>query len=552
MNKLQDWIKHCTTGHNHPHSSRCGPFDGAELPLRVIEVSGDDDASLQARLVEPQRNDPHACYVALSYCWGPAKWNTLTTVQDNYVQHCLEIPVGKTAKTLREAMLVTRQLGLRYLWIDALCIIQDSDSDKDLQISKMRSVFENAFITIVAAAGENASCGFLEVSTQQNDIAFQLPYRHPDDTESSPGTIYAVEAGTNRSMKYQPINLRAWTLEERLLSRRKIIYFEDRVAWECYDISLAESGEIDNMGDDLRIPARILHAGNPRFTSGPFTANELEWAVHTEWLKNIEWYTMRELTRPSDKLRAVGGIAQKYQTVLHAEYLAGLWQGYVLAGLLWRRIVEVKGDSLRARPAKYRAPTWSWASIDGQVEYSCLDREDGSPEVARLGHATSIAATIKPHITEAMVQLSSPRRPFGGVVGGLLIMDGMVKWVQGQLQESTHGELGKTLSLHMYSGGNLGPAGSRNINEGFVECWADVEGTLSEGDNELCLLGLSGAAEDTTGNDMYFKNTTFVIRGIVLSGTSRGRYVRKALFELWDHDFYRLLAGFTRKRLEIE
>ncbi|KAK6079540.1 HET domain-containing protein [Seiridium cupressi] len=477
MNKIKDWIKHCTAGDDHARTTRCGPFTGAELPPRVIEVSGDDDASLHVKLVEPESGS-HARYVALSYCWGPAQYNTPTTIEANYHQHRLEIPIAKTAKTLRDAMLVTRQLGLRYLWIDALCIIQDSDSDKDLQISKIRSIFENAFITIMAAAGENASSGFLDMPTQQNNIAFQLPYRHPEDEEGNMGTIYAIEADTKRSMKDQPINLRAWTLEERLLSRRKIIYFEDRVAWEGYDISLADSGEIENMGDDMRIPARILHAGDARFTSGPFTADELEWAVHTEWLKNIEWYTMRELTRPSDKLRAVGGIAQKYQTMFQVEYLAD--------------------------------------------------------------------------IIDASVQLSSPNRAFGGVVGGILIVDGMVKWVQGQLRGSTYGELGRTLSLALYSDGYRDPAVPGNIDEGFLECWPDAEGALSADDVKLCLLGLTGAAEDTTANDLYSKSTTFVIRGILLVDKGGGRFARIGLFEMWDHDFDRLLGGFTMQRLEIE
>lgn len=551
MNKVQNWIKNCTAGHFHPRTTRCGSFSGADLPLRVIEVSGDNDSSFQAKLIEPETGT-HGCYVALSYCWGPAQWNTLTTIEDNYLQHCREIPIDKTAKTLRHAMMVTRQLGLRYLWIDALCIIQNSDSDKDLQISKMRAIFENAFITIVAAAGENASCGFLDMPTKQNDIAFQLPYHNPEHEESSRGTIYATEADTRRSMKDQPINLRAWTLEERLLSRRKIIYFEDRVAWECYDVSLADSGEIENMDDDMRIPPRILHAGDRRFTSGHFTTEELEWTVHTEWLKNIEWYTTRDLTRPSDKLRAVGGIAQKYQAVLQVEYLAGLWQGYVLAGLLWRRIVDIDGDGLQARPKKYRAPSWSWASIVGKVEYSWLDREGGSLEVTRLGHAESIATTIKPDIIDARVKLSSPERPFWGVIGGILVMDGMTKLVEGRLRANTYAELGRTLSLSLYSNGEQNPAGPGHIDQGFLECWPDAKGDLSAGPAELCLLGLTGAAEDTTANAMYIKKTTFVIRGILLRDKHRGTFARIGLFEMWDHDFDRMFRGFEKHRLEIE
>lgn len=513
-------------------------------------MTGDSDASIHARLVEPER-DHHARYVALSYCWGPAQWNVLTTTESNYAQHCRDIPIDQAAKTLRDAMLVTRQLGLQYLWIDALCIIQDSDADKDLQISRMRAIFEDAFITIVAAAGENASCGFLDMPTsaQQKPIAFKLPYRPTFGDIREEGTLYAREAETQLSMKDEPINLRAWTLEERLLSRRKIIYFEDRVAWECLDVSLADSREIENMGDDMRLPFRILSAGDPRYPPVDWTPRDLEWAVHTEWLKNIEWYTMRNLTRPSDKLRAVGGLAQKYQAALQVEYLAGLWRGYVLAGLLWRRIVDHdKVDQLHARPAKYRAPSWSWARIDGKVDYSWLDREEGSLEVARLGHEISIATKVKPKILESSVQLASPGRPFGDVVGGVLVMDGMVKRVRGQLRENTYGELGRTLSVSLHS------AAPGKIDEGFIECWPDAEGDMSAGNVELCLLGLTGAAENTTPNDMYSKNSTFVVRGIIvrLTGESRQTFSRIGMFEFWDHDFLRLFAGFTTQRLQIE
>jgi len=308
--QAQEWIKTCDSHHKSARN-RCGPSADTELPSRVLEISRPSSGVLEARLVEPRKQQSR--YVALSYCWGPESRNPLTTKQSNYEQHCDALPVERCAQTIQDAITSTAALGFRYLWVDALCIIQDSDDDKDLQISNLMSTFENASVTLVAASGKDASHGFLSMPPPDGDIAFKLPYDMDDGTT---GTLYALQGDGDGiiRMEDQAINLRAWTLEERLLSPRKLIYFADRISWECDRVSLADSGEITNMGADMRLPVDILRPNHSKRSR-----DVLAWCVHTEWTKNIERYTCRELTKPFDKLRAIGGIAKKYQQILEAE-----------------------------------------------------------------------------------------------------------------------------------------------------------------------------------------------------------------------------------------
>lgn len=436
----------------------------------------------------------------------------------------------KAAQSIQDAILTTSRLGLKYLWIDALCIIQDSDEDKDLQISKMRSIFRNAFVTIIAASGENASSGLFSMPPEP-EIYFQLPFPIEEGVD---GNIYATKGEIRIRMQDQPINLRAWTLEERLLSRRKVIFLPDRVVWECDEISLADQGEIENMRDDMRLPPSIL------YPKQPFTAEQLQWDVHTEWTNTVQWYSCRKLTRPSDKLRAIGGIAEVYQFLFKTRYLAGLWDGYILPGLLWRRIVDNTGDPLQDRPP-YRSPSWSWAAIDGIIDYVWPEREDGSTEVTKLGHAQSISALMRPTFMDAVVHLKTSSRPFGAVIGGWIKICGMIKDIQGDLSSKTNTDFGKILQLRP----SKSLYGTREGGFWHVDIWPDGEFSIIGKQGRLSLLGLTGAADNTK------KSKLLVVRGIVITAKDEGKYFRVGFFELWQQNYEELIAGFVKKNIEL-
>jgi hypothetical protein len=146
------WIEECTSVHKD-----CGRAWTGELPSRVIDV-GHHDGYDDARLVETG-NRLQGTYVALSYCWG--KTQALTTTSKNKDKMMSGIPLSTCPETIQDAILACRELKCRYLWIDALCIIQDDPEDWAAEASKMGDIYRNSWVTLVAEAATNTSQGFL-------------------------------------------------------------------------------------------------------------------------------------------------------------------------------------------------------------------------------------------------------------------------------------------------------------------------------------------------------------------------------------------------------
>lgn len=164
-------------------------------------------------------------YVALSYCWGPdGQAKTLTHATIREFKNA--IVVRELPQTLRDAILVTRKLGIRYLWIDALCIIQDSDSDKARELTQMPSIYKNALLTVSAAIAEDCEKGFLHDRPQivkEIDQSFCVPLiwdvRQPD---GELGTEVWLCPDEDRGFKIKDydeevIESRGWTFQEAWL-----------------------------------------------------------------------------------------------------------------------------------------------------------------------------------------------------------------------------------------------------------------------------------------------------------------------------------------------
>lgn len=219
FSQIQSWMRECESddhgldfaGDKKPHvnMNRCRRNHQPIVPLpsRIVDVAAtaNGQAEPKARLVEPGNTLDQ--YVALSYCWGEERWNTLTTTKANYEEHCKNIPIHSAAQTIKDAVSTTRRLGFRYLWVDALCIIQDSNQDKETQTSQLRSVFENASLTIIAAYGENASVGFLGMPEEHREAEFSWGWQRGGPDQPN-GTIHVCR-NIKQRMVDQPISKRA-------------------------------------------------------------------------------------------------------------------------------------------------------------------------------------------------------------------------------------------------------------------------------------------------------------------------------------------------------
>ncbi|KAF3039152.1 hypothetical protein E8E12_004021 [Didymella heteroderae] len=222
----------------------------------------------------------------------------------------VNIPLGDLPSLFQDAIIITRQLGLRYLWIDSLCIIQDSLRDWETEAAKMASIYQNSYVTISAT---NASDSSARCLTDRRK-AVKIPYENTTKKEFAlRARVYSdhhPDANGNPAKPTGPLTLRAWALQEHVLS------------------------------------SRILH----------FTATELV----------FEW----------DKLPAISGIASKIRKATHSEYIAGLWKSNLAFDLLWQRAVPTPTDGDSHSLETWRAPTFSWSSLNAPVTYYTPDDDE--------------------------------------------------------------------------------------------------------------------------------------------------------------------------------
>lgn len=208
------------------------------LPTRVIDVGALEGRS--PRLLETNRQPAH--YIALSHCWGSqiSSHTNLRLLQSNVQDLLSEIPLGSISKTFQDAIEVVRKLKFRYLWIDALCIIQDSRSDWEDESARMNDVYECSHLTLVATSAVSSNEGFVE---RPRLPIVTLPYRDDDDPTiegrfSISRSIYGRHPWD--LVDRTAWNTRGWTYQERLLSRRLLHFTSSVLFWECRAIDRSE------------------------------------------------------------------------------------------------------------------------------------------------------------------------------------------------------------------------------------------------------------------------------------------------------------------------
>jgi len=223
------WLRTCDTTH-----TACRAPSPARLPTRVIDVGS--EAQPVCRLVES--GGAAGQYIALSHCWGDPTTVPKTT-RETLVQHCTDVPDEILSMTFRHAIQITRGLGIRYIWIDALCIVQNDHDDWAREAAKMRTVYSDAFLTIAAASASDGTGGCFH----SRDGGKEYPYA---GQRGSVTNIYiplpvdhsffdALSAGVqaHKSVQHYPLATRKWIFQERMLSRRVLYFTRYELAWEC-------------------------------------------------------------------------------------------------------------------------------------------------------------------------------------------------------------------------------------------------------------------------------------------------------------------------------
>ncbi|KAI0884128.1 HET-domain-containing protein [Annulohypoxylon maeteangense] len=360
-NMVSHWQQDCRT--NHPNCSNA-PADHV-LPTRVLDLG--EDPTPQIRLLET--HDLKAPYATLSHCWGGAIPSiTLTT---NAASRTTSLPLSSLPQNFKDAITVTRALGLRYLWIDALCIVQDSRSDWVREAGLMSAVYTGAAVVISALDSPASSAGFLK------------PDRLPLAVLGAEYAVQKVLPELNDYLVTCPLVSRGWCMQERLLASRLLHFGKEQVFWECRSLFRAEDGR-DFTGDsDGHVMAEFLRI-RKRIGVAAARGERLDWDA---WYQLLQEYTTRRFTVSTDKLPALAGAAGLFRNAnkeTGATYVAGLWKEDLARGLLWcahydhvpgRKVWGISSSdriSTLAEPPERRAPSWSWAALDGHLDFWAL------------------------------------------------------------------------------------------------------------------------------------------------------------------------------------
>jgi hypothetical protein len=355
------WLNECLYDHKECQSNRETKF-----PKRVLDVGTSDEHEI--RLIESENLTGE--WVVLSHCWGQGDAQPVITTTRNLELHLKCIQLAVLPATFRDAVIITRRLGFRYLWIDSLCIIQDSNDDWSTESSKMHDIYRNAVLTIAAEASLNSRAGIFE-STKKSRSNIKV---HPfsvkavcHGNKSSVRIYFRDPFPENCHRDYGPLSQRAWVLQEELLSARTLRFAPHQMYWQCETLQCSEGGRTgQSVGSRWRVGARL--ATMRKLVNLPPTefCTPQDWHKHYRlprwhaWRDVINEYMNRRITYDTDRLPVISALAYQFaENLQNLEYRAGLWEEDFHAGLLWETLhpgcVKASG---------YVAPSWSWASLN--------------------------------------------------------------------------------------------------------------------------------------------------------------------------------------------
>ncbi|KAF2493877.1 HET-domain-containing protein [Lophium mytilinum] len=379
---ISESLRSCQETHD------CSEMSGQLLPRRAVDVG---TPSSPIRVVD--YSSELGPYVALSHCWGDNKHVRLTSDTTSFFQN---IPLEVLPATFSDAIEVTRRLNLNYVWIDSLCIIQDSAEDWEIECARMGDIYQNAELTIAATSSPSSSRSFLRPPEKMKQPRVQVPFWNKDGKE------FALQAVRPLSYHFDNVdstegylNKRAWCFQEDMLSKRLVSYQNIDIKWRCSEGHMCQCVGPSVKRSDSATSVRTLR-------------DEPEEESVNTWLQAVNDFSDRDITFVSDRLPALAGIATVFHESFSWTYVAGLWKEWLLHCLCWKSDYR---DPILPDRLQPLAPSFSWASSQSSVLY---DRAGMYLEPVQVPtKVLAVSSTLK-----------GEKNPFGEVTGGYIEVEG--------------------------------------------------------------------------------------------------------------------------------
>ncbi|KAK8211808.1 heterokaryon incompatibility protein-domain-containing protein [Phyllosticta capitalensis] len=385
------------------------------FPKRLIDVLNDRRDG-PVRLIDTFGQKRQ--YLSLSHCWGNSELHPqpLKTTDDNLHQHLEGIPWSNLPRTFQDAVNFVRSLGEKYIWIDSLCIIQDSTEDWREESAKMASIYEGSLMTIATTKSPHSMTGcFSTPDDGYKPLPFSVQY--------SNGSCFTMCCRRAQPHLDNPLETcedgqfallhRAWFYQERHLSPRTLHFGYQELSWECREKLVCECDYLMTQpSSSLKLTRSFWPTFDDRSdpesssvstTSDVFDTSEGLKNVVKTWHNVVEKYSQLSLSKASDRLPAIAGVAKVMQTFRRDdEYLAGLWRSSLFEDLIWETRLWGPLDPREGLSRDTSlAPSWSWACMDEAPVSYC------NPQTACHRMASLLEAETRPDGPDVYLKVPS-------------------------------------------------------------------------------------------------------------------------------------------------
>ncbi|KAM0542833.1 hypothetical protein ACHAPJ_012613 [Fusarium lateritium] len=538
------WLAACKS--NHDCQSASGSQEAGWYPKRLIQVGNENRPP---RLVTPTSDTLEGTYAALSHCWGENP-DFLMLTSDTLAEFRDGISLPRLPASFREAIITCRRMDIPYIWIDSLCILQagpDARQDWLLHSEIMHQVYQNCELNISIDVSSDPhggafrsrdprymqdchvwtpfhalpQCplipGMVASEDQYTNADVATDYKRvdggclEDDTKEHPGSQNLCAVYTQDDFTWPrihlPLNKRAWVFQERLLSPRTLHFSLDRITWEC--------------GEDIELNEYLAESMSDSLTPGFDCLYQATYTIRDNSQLNLYYhdlvfeYTARQLSYPDeDKLVAFAAVARRCSSRLGKDYCAGIFRSTMPIALVWEADVL---DEPKRPEAVYRAPSWSWASLDSRIIFRAM-RED---------------ALVLASVEEVIVDLVDPENPFGQVKSASLTLTGPLVASKALLSLQHNTEDANSQGNHTVLGQWFEVIPDRELVRGPDEEWPEQQRLWIDSQEDMYFLAILEEADRTEGR--------FCV-GLLIQKGIDGKFTRVG--------FWKGTSGFVSKHAE--
>ncbi|KAK5661129.1 hypothetical protein OQA88_11019 [Cercophora sp. LCS_1] len=401
FNQGKKWISECFS--THPSCNYSDMISKIGKPTRLLDVG---NAEIRLRCTEellPRLGANGLEYLTLSHCWGNASILKLT--QGNMERLRQSIDFQDLPLTFQHAVTTTRRLGFQYVWIDSLCIIQDSASDWEQESAMMGDIYRGGSCNISAVAATDSNAGFF---IARNPL-FYIPCRLGAMEKLSP----VAKSQPTPSNTTGRLSTRGWVMQERAMSPRTLHFGPTGLAWECLSQRMNEKQSLSGIRPKAEFSLLEISSLPPLNLANP---DKLTRTFYDAWVKLLTSYSRCDLTVLGDRLVAFSAIVAEASRRTGLTPIAGLWKELLPADLLWYR--DASSPPLGS-PQSYQAPSWSWGAVASGIQsaYAELLRSGATLEFKTTVSNPSASAKPNGQVITGHIRLTGPSRRFNWAGG---------------------------------------------------------------------------------------------------------------------------------------